>query len=131
MAVDPFNPYKDTYANPKGPGDARPTALQVLRDNDCINNWSEKVVLITGATRGIGIDTAKAMHAPGAHVFITARDKARARAVVDDILKDSEGKGKLEVIEMHLDSLDSVKQAAKEFTTQGKTLNVLINNAGK
>ncbi len=131
LAADPFNPYKDSFAKLNGPGDARPTALQILRDDNCINQWSDKVVLITGATNGIGIETAKAMHATGAHVFITARDLVRAKAVVEDILKTSEGHGKLEVIEMHMESLDSVKSAAKEFLGKSKKLNILINNAGK
>ncbi|KAE8450386.1 hypothetical protein EG329_006460 [Mollisiaceae sp. DMI_Dod_QoI] len=128
--VDPFNPYKDAYANLNGPGDARPTALQILRDNKCINQWSDKVVLITGATNGIGIETTRAMHATGAHVFITARDTVRGQAVVENILQSSEGNGRLEVIEMHMESLDSVKRAAREFLDKSKKLNILINNAG-
>jgi NAD(P)-dependent dehydrogenase (short-subunit alcohol dehydrogenase family) len=131
MSPDPFNPYKEAFVNTKGPGDARPTALQVLRDNDRIGQWSDKVVLITGATNGIGIETARAIHATGAHVLITARDGARAEKVVQDILETSEGKGKLEVIEMHLESLESVKEAAKEFLSKSKKLNILINNAGR
>jgi NADP-dependent 3-hydroxy acid dehydrogenase YdfG len=131
MVYDPFNPYKETFVKPNGPGDARPTAIQVLRDNDVLGKWSDKVVLITGGTNGIGLETAKAMHATGAHVFITARDTSLAKKVFEEILKTSEGKGKLEVVELHLDSLESVKKAVKDFLSRSKQLNVLINNAGQ
>ena len=67
------------------------------------------------------------MHATGAHIFITARDTVRAQAVVEDILKISQGNGKLEVIEMHMESLESVKRAAGELLSKSKKQNILIN----
>jgi hypothetical protein len=44
--------YASVYASPKGPGDARPTALQVVKDNDMIDKLSGKVVLLTGGSNG-------------------------------------------------------------------------------
>jgi NAD(P)-dependent dehydrogenase (short-subunit alcohol dehydrogenase family) len=128
---DIFNPYAEHFADPKGPGDARPTALQIIRDNDLLNKWTGKVALVTGATSGLGIETARALFATGADVFITARDLKKAQGVIDGIRRSSEGSGKLEVIEMDMNSLDSVKKAAQAFLAGSSRLNILVNNAGK
>ncbi|KAF1988640.1 putative short-chain dehydrogenase [Aulographum hederae CBS 113979] len=130
MPSDQFSPYKDTFVNTNGPGDQRPTALQVVKDNDCIGQWSGKVVLITGATSGIGLETARAIHATGADLFITARNTDKAQEVIEDIQSTSGGKRKIETLEVHMESLESVKNAANEFLAKSKQLNVLINNAG-
>ncbi|KAI0810172.1 putative short-chain dehydrogenase [Xylaria sp. FL0064] len=126
----PFNPYAEQHKDPKGPGDQRPTAIQVLEDNNLIQAWPDKVVLITGATSGIGIETTRAMYATGARVFILVRDIAKAQPIVADIINSTKGCGKIEIIEMDLDSLDSVKNAARQFLQKSSQLNVLINNAG-
>jgi NAD(P)-dependent dehydrogenase (short-subunit alcohol dehydrogenase family) len=128
---DPFNPYKELYANPQGVGDARPTALQVIRDEDLVNKWTGRVVLVTGATSGIGVETARALHGTGADVYITARDDARGQRVAADLRGTSEGSGKVGVVHMDMASLVSVRQAAEEFLAKsGGRLNVLVNNAG-
>jgi NAD(P)-dependent dehydrogenase (short-subunit alcohol dehydrogenase family) len=128
---DLFHPYANLFAaEPKGPGDARPTALQVIRDLDLVGKMAGKVALVTGATSGIGIETARALHATGADVFITARDLTKAQPILEDIRKTSEGHGNLEVLEMEALSLDSVKKAAKAFLQKSDKLNILVNNAG-
>ncbi|KAI3319366.1 putative short-chain dehydrogenase [Xylariaceae sp. AK1471] len=126
----PFNPYAEQHKDVSGPGDQRPTALQVLEDNNLIQAWPDKVVLITGASSGIGIETARAMYATGAQVFVMVRDTAKMQPIVADIIKSTKGTGKIEVIEMDLDSLDSVKNAAQQFLKKSSQLNVLVNNAG-
>ncbi|KAK5996352.1 Short-chain dehydrogenase/reductase prx1 [Cladobotryum mycophilum] len=128
--TNPLNPYIDLYAKPLGVGDQRPTGFQVVQDNNAIAAYSGKVVLITGGTNGIGLETVRAMHATGADVFFTARDVAKGERVRQDILSKSEGKGKLEVIIMDMDSLESVRGAANDFLAKSSKLNVLINNAG-
>ena len=130
--TDPLNPYAAaySYANLNGPGDARPTALQVLRDNDLLGKWTGRVAFVTGGTAGIGLETARALHATGADVYFTGRDLKKGQAVADEILKDSPGSGKLEPIVMDMDSLDSVKEAARTFLAKSDRLNVLVNNAG-
>ncbi|KAI0512971.1 putative short-chain dehydrogenase [Xylaria bambusicola] len=126
----PFNPYAEQHKDPKGPEDGRPTAFQVLEDNKLLQAWPDKVVLITGATSGIGIETTRAMYATGARVFILVRDITKAQPIVADIIKSTKGNGSIEIIEMDLDSLDSVKKAAQQFLQKSSKLHVLINNAG-
>lgn len=129
--TDSFNPYANLYAKPNGVGDHRPTGLQVVRDNDAIGAYKGKVALVTGGTNGIGLETVRALHATGADVYFTGRDAVKSQKVRQDILDSSEGKGKLGVIMMDMDSLESVRRAARDFLAQSNTLNILVNNAGK
>jgi len=131
MAPDPMNPYKDAYAAPDGVGDGRPTALQVLIDNGCVSTYAGKVALITGGTNGIGLETVRALRATEADVYFTARSAEKAEKVRREILANSQGKGKLEVVMMDMDSLVSVRNAAKSFLSRSNKLNILINNAGE
>jgi hypothetical protein len=53
--------YAELYANPQGPGDTRPTALLILKDEGLVGNMTDKVFLVTGASSGIGVETARAL----------------------------------------------------------------------
>ncbi|KAH8673404.1 putative short-chain dehydrogenase [Xylariales sp. PMI_506] len=130
MMSDSFAPYAERYRAQNGPGDHRPTALEIIKDNDLLNEWIGRVALITGGTSGIGVETAAALHATGADVYFTARDAAKGEQTRRDILSRSQGNGKLEVIAMDMDSLSSVRKAAQDFMARSPKLNVLINNAG-
>ncbi|KAK0622745.1 putative short-chain dehydrogenase [Immersiella caudata] len=131
---EPLNPYAALYDVPaQGPGDARPTALQIVKDNDALGKWQSRVALVTGGTSGIGIPTVQALHATDADVYFTARDmkKKKKEPVVERIRKESPGKGKMEAILMDMDSLESVKEGAHAFLDlSGGKLNFLVNNAG-
>ncbi len=130
--ADEFALYKHLYVDPKGPGDGRPTALQIISDNELKGKLGGKTALITGATSGIGVETARALHVTGADVYFTARDMNKAASTKEHILKNSDGRGKLEAIEMDMESLESVKKAASEFLAKsGGKLNLLVCNAGK
>ncbi|KIW03548.1 uncharacterized protein PV09_05309 [Verruconis gallopava] len=125
-----IQPYLDVHANPQGPGDARPTALQIIADEDVVMRWQDKTVLITGGSSGIGVETARALHHTGAKVFITTRNTAKAEKVRGDILASSPSTRDVGIIEMELDSLASVRRGAETFLAQASGLNVLVNNAG-
>ncbi|KAL0488333.1 WW domain-containing oxidoreductase [Acrasis kona] len=116
------------YENPQGPGDARPTALHIVQEEGLTNKLKDKVFLITGCTSGIGVETARALYTTGAKIFITARDVKRGEVVARQI--DSNSDNKVEVLQLELDSLDSVRQGANEFLKRSRTLNVLVCNAG-
>lgn len=128
--ADKLNPYNDRYENPQGVGDRRPTALCVVEDEGLVDAYEGNVALVTGGTNGIGVETVRALHATGADVYFTARDAAKAKKTVDDIRAWSTGNGKLEYVMMNLDSLSSVRKAAKDFLSKSERLNILVNNAG-
>jgi NAD(P)-dependent dehydrogenase (short-subunit alcohol dehydrogenase family) len=118
--------------NLRGAGDARPTALQVIKDEGLTAQLNDKIFLVTGVSSGIGIDTLRAFHATGAHVYGTVRNLPKGQKVVDQILSEKhEGGGKIDLVEMELDSFDSVRKGAQDFLQRsGGRLNVLVGNAG-
>ncbi|KAI1124926.1 NAD(P)-binding protein [Nemania abortiva] len=126
-------PYAELHRAPRGPGDARPTATQIVKDQGLVASpeWTGRVVLITGCSPGgLGPEVAKAIHLTGADVFITVRDVAKGNQVAQEILSDGKP-GKAEVIQMDLASLESIRAGAREFLQKsGNKLNALINNAG-
>ncbi|KAI0860540.1 putative short-chain dehydrogenase [Xylaria cubensis] len=124
------NPYAEAHADPKGAGDIRPTSVQIIHDEGLVNAMVGKVILVTGSTSGIGVDTVRALHLTGADVYMQARDLKKAEAVRDDILTTSEGKGKLEIVLMDFESFKSIREGVKTFLSKTQKLNVLINNAG-
>ncbi|KAI1807074.1 NAD(P)-binding protein [Daldinia bambusicola] len=125
-------PYLEQHKTYTGPGDARPTAIQIIEDQGLVSSseWAGRVVLITGCSPGgLGPETAKAIHLTGADVYVTARDVAKGKQIAEEILAD-EKPGKVEVIVMDLASLKSVRKGAEEFLRKsGNKLNILINNA--
>ncbi|KAI1081938.1 short-chain dehydrogenase [Whalleya microplaca] len=126
-------PYAERHSNPQGPGDARPTADQIVEDQGLVASpeWSGRVVLITGCSPGgLGPEVARAIRLTGADVFITVRDIVKGKQVAQELLSDKKS-GKVEVIQMDLSSLESVRVGAQEFLQKsGNKLNILINNAG-
>ena len=86
-----------------------------------------KICLVTGATSGIGFETAAGLLRQKATVVITARDEARGLAAVDRL--GSLG-GRVELLLLDLASQASVRRAAAEFLQRFPRLDVLVNNAG-
>ena len=132
MLGEPSAKYYSVHATPRGVNDARPTALTIVHDEGLEGKWADKTVLLTGGNAFVGAETARALHATGATVYITVRDAAKGQKAIDDILKsDPTNNAPIHLITMSLDSFDSVRQGAAEFLKQsGNKLNVLICNAG-
>ena len=86
-----------------------------------------RTVLVTGATSGIGLETARQLAAMGANVVLGVRDAARGAEVARRIA--SEG-GAAEVLPIDLSSFASVRAAAARFAASHERLDVLVNNAG-
>ncbi|KAE8452635.1 hypothetical protein EG329_013894 [Mollisiaceae sp. DMI_Dod_QoI] len=122
-----MSPYAAAHINPQGPGDARPTALQIIHDESLEGKLVGKVIVITGASSGIGLETARALSVTGATLFLTARDMKAAEAALAGILVTD----RISLLEMDNSSFASVRAAATTILTQSNgRVNILINNAG-
>lgn len=106
---------------------AKSTADEVL---DGVNLTGRRF-LITGASSGIGLETARALISRGAHVVGTARNTAKAETATASILEATpDGGGALAWIELDLASLRSVRAAADELLADGRPFDAIIANAG-
>lgn len=118
--------YTAVHQLPTGPGDARPTASQIVTDEGLEGQWVDKVVLITGCSSGLGVETARSLSSTGATLYLTARDLDKARTALGDLAKND----KVHLLELDLNSLASVRACALEFGAKSSRLNVFIANAG-
>ncbi|RYP60730.1 hypothetical protein DL769_007991 [Monosporascus sp. CRB-8-3] len=119
--------YAALHTDPQGPGDARPTALQIIQDESLEGKLVGKVIIITGASSGIGAETARALFATGATLFLTGRDMKKAEANLSEIL-DSDH---VSLMEMDTSSFASIRATtAKILAKSNNQVNILINNAG-
>lgn len=119
------NRYAAAHLNSTGPGDGRPTALQIIKDEGLEGKLADKVILVTGTSSGIGAPTVEAFAATGATVFAAARDHEKNKAALAHV------KGKVELLDLDLSSFASVRAAAQDLLKRsGGKLNVIVNNAG-
>ena len=88
-----------------------------------------KLAVITGASTGIGVETARALTAAGATVVLAARNTARTDEAAASIRARVPG-AQVEVGMLDLASLESVRQFAAWYLDTHDELNVLVNNAG-
>jgi NAD(P)-dependent dehydrogenase (short-subunit alcohol dehydrogenase family) len=85
--------------------------------------------LVTGANGGLGLQTALALAAKGAEVLMAARDQEKAARAEREIRAESPD-AKLEVVELDLGSLDSIRAAARAVLETHPRIDILVNNAG-
>ncbi len=88
-----------------------------------------KTCLVTGATLGIGKETALGLARKGAQVVIVGRDEARTRETAAWIAKES-GNARIDFLVADLSSQAEVRHLAAEFKGKYARLDVLLNNAG-
>ena len=89
----------------------------------------KKTILLTGATDGIGLETAKLLVEQGHDVLIHGRSQDKLDAV-ESMLKGLSGAGLVESYIADLSKLSDVKAFAEKVTDKHSKLDVLINNAG-
>jgi NAD(P)-dependent dehydrogenase (short-subunit alcohol dehydrogenase family) len=88
-----------------------------------------KIVLITGATSGIGKETARGLAQHGATVIITTRDMQKGEQTKQEIIQSTKNNN-IDVLYCDLASFTSIRGCCTEFLKKYDTLHVLINNAG-
>ncbi|XP_071792189.1 retinol dehydrogenase 13-like [Asterias amurensis] len=88
-----------------------------------------KTVIVTGASSGIGKETAKDMARRGARVILACRNKAKAAEAKAEIRRATSS-GHLVIRQLDLSSLASIRAFAEKIKEEESRLDVLINNAG-
>jgi NAD(P)-dependent dehydrogenase (short-subunit alcohol dehydrogenase family) len=90
-----------------------------------------KRILVTGVSAGLGVETARALAAHGAHVVGAARDLVKAKAATEQVRKDADANdGGFEVVELDLANLKSVRACADGLLARHVPFDVIIANAG-
>lgn len=88
-----------------------------------------KVVIITGGTSGLGLETARNLAGRGGRIYLTSRGESRGNEAVESI-KRSTGNEDVKFMQLDLGSLKSIRKFSETFHTAEKSLHILINNAG-
>lgn len=103
-----------------------------MRNNwttDDITNQSHKIIIVTGASSGIGYETARILAKKGATVILAVRNIEKGKLAVERI-KTSIFNAKVMVMLVDLTDLASIRLFVSEFKARYQRLDVLINNAG-
>ncbi|CAN1253884.1 Short-chain dehydrogenase TIC 32, chloroplastic [Linum perenne] len=104
---------------------SRSTAEEVTNGIDATG----LTAIVTGASSGIGVETSRVLALRGAHVVMAVRNVEAGTTVKEAILKEIPT-AKVDVMELDLSSMASVKKFASDYVSSGRPLNLLINNAG-
>ncbi|KAK7270874.1 hypothetical protein RJT34_26366 [Clitoria ternatea] len=104
---------------------ASSTAEQVTQGID----GTGLTAIVTGATSGIGVETARVLALRGVHVVMGIRNMAAGEEIKETILRDN-SIAKIDMMELDLSSMESVRKFASQFNSCGLPLNILVNNAG-
>ncbi|KAI3726981.1 hypothetical protein L1987_66788 [Smallanthus sonchifolius] len=107
---------------------SKSTADQVTQD--CSSLPPHLTAIVTGATSGIGAETARVLAKRGVRIVIPARDLRKAGQVKENIQKETPN-AEIIILEIDLSSFASIRKFCSEFLSLGIPLNILINNAGK
>jgi protochlorophyllide reductase len=118
-----------------------PLQLPVSWTTASIPDLSGRLALVTGASSGLGLETCRALAAHGATVVMACRSRQRAEAARQSLLTPTGGGspdagagaspwGALDLLDLDLADLASVRSAATEVADRYGRLDLLINNAG-
>jgi len=88
-----------------------------------------RVAVVTGANGGLGLETARALAAAGAHVVMAARNPDKTAAALADI-RNGVRDASLEVVPLDLGSLAAVREASEQILVGHQRIDILVNNAG-
>lgn len=95
--------------------------------------WTERfgvegrIAMVTGASKGIGLDICKVLADAGAEIIAVGRDRTgleEARAAVEAV------SGRCQIVEADLSTIEGCNKASREALAHASTIDILINNAG-
>ena len=95
---------------------------------------SAKIVLVTGGNNGIGYETVKALLESDKpyHILLGSRSLEKAKAAVETLKKECpESANTIEVVQVDLNSDESIEKAFEQVKASRGYIDTLINNAGK
>ena len=110
-----------TPQKPIGSGFGHDTSVDDIVGN---TDLSGKNYIVTGGYSGLGLEGVKALAKAGAHVTVPARNRAKAETAL------SPYSGQIEIANMDLSDLESVRKFAADYADTQRPLHALINNAG-
>lgn len=87
---------------------------------------TDKIAMVTGASRGIGEAAAKLLAQHGAHVIVSSRKVDDCQKVADDIMSSG---GSAEALACHVGDMEQIQSTFEYIKAKHKTLDVLVNNA--
>jgi len=90
-------------------------------------DWSNKTALVTGANRGIGLETARQLGQAGCRIVLAARDRKLGEEAAQQL---SAGGLRLRVEQLDVSDEQSVKDCAKRLKRARVAVDILVNNAG-
>lgn len=93
------------------------------------NTMTGKTAIITGANSGLGLETAKTFARLGARIILAVRNLDKGQAAKQEILDESP-EATIDVMQLDLSDLESVRAFAETFTSRFDSLDLLVNNAG-
>jgi NAD(P)-dependent dehydrogenase (short-subunit alcohol dehydrogenase family) len=96
---------------------------------DRIPDQSGRTAIVTGANSGLGLVTARELARAGARVVLACRNTQKGEAALRDC-RPAAPEAELELEQLDLASLDSVREFAERFRSGHDGLDLLINNAG-
>ncbi|GLD92083.1 hypothetical protein PINS_up000616 [Pythium insidiosum] len=113
---------------------SRSMASDAPWDGSTMPSQRNKIVIVTGASSGLGLVTARRLAERGARVVLACRNEGRGRAaeaqIIEALKKTGDGAGSVELMLVDVGSLASVKAFATAFAQRFDRLDLLINNAG-
>lgn len=104
---------------------AHSTTDDVMRGIDLHGRY----VLVTGASSGLGVETARSLALGGATVILAARDERKTRSAISDILRQAPD-AHLSYMPLDLSDPASIRRCAENIDRSHPCLDLLINNAG-